>query len=94
MIGIAVIGCGQWGPNHVRNFSQLGETTVIGVADLSDERLGAIKSAHPGIETTKDYHDFLKRDGIDAVVGHRQGGARSRQGRAVRETAGAHRRRM
>ncbi len=68
MIGIAVIGCGQWGPNHVRNFTQLGETEVVGVADLSDARLAAVKSAFPNVETTKDYHDYLKRDDVNAVV--------------------------
>ncbi|MBN1916917.1 MAG: Gfo/Idh/MocA family oxidoreductase [Verrucomicrobia bacterium] len=68
MIGVAVIGCGQWGPNHVRNFTQLGGTTVVGVADLSESRLGAIKSAFPAVETTKDYRGLLGRDEVNAVV--------------------------
>jgi predicted dehydrogenase len=68
MIGIAVIGCGQWGPNHVRNFTQLSETAVRVVADLSPERLSAIKAAYPAVETTKDYHECLKRSDVDAVV--------------------------
>jgi len=68
MIGIAVIGCGQWGPNHVRNFAQLAGTTVVGVADLSEPRLNAIKAAHPGVVTTKDYRDLLRRDDVNAVV--------------------------
>jgi predicted dehydrogenase len=68
MIGIAVIGCGQWGPNHVRNFSQLAGTRVVGVADLRDGRLAAIKAAYPGVETSKDYHDYIERDDVDALV--------------------------
>jgi predicted dehydrogenase len=68
MIGIAVVGCGQWGPNHVRNFSQLDETRVVGAADLDAGRRAAIKAAYPQIEVTDDYHALLKRDDVQAVV--------------------------
>jgi len=68
MIGIAVIGYGHWGPNHVRNFSQLGGVRVVGAADLSTARLEAVRSVSPSIETSTDYHDYLARDDIKAIV--------------------------
>ncbi|MEX0643459.1 MAG: hypothetical protein WD468_12195 [Pirellulales bacterium] len=30
---IGVIGCGHWGPNHIRVFSQMKDVAVVGVAD-------------------------------------------------------------
>jgi predicted dehydrogenase len=68
MIGIAVVGCGQWGPNHVRNFSQLEETRVVGAADLDAGRRAAIKAAYPQIEVTDDFRTLLGRDEVQAVV--------------------------
>ena len=68
MIGIAVVGCGQWGPNHVRNFSQLDDTRVVGVADVSAPRRGAIKAAFPDVEIADDYHVYLDSDDIQALV--------------------------
>jgi predicted dehydrogenase len=68
VFGIAVIGCGHWGPNHIRNFVQLAETHVAGAADLSEARLAAVRSAYPDVETTNDYHELLERDDVAAVV--------------------------
>ncbi|MDE1920174.1 MAG: Gfo/Idh/MocA family oxidoreductase [Candidatus Omnitrophica bacterium] len=68
MISIGVIGCGHWGPNHIRVFSQLANSKVLMVADLDEKRLSAIKALFPEIQTTKDHNDILKNPGIDAVV--------------------------
>ncbi|MDE2028421.1 MAG: Gfo/Idh/MocA family oxidoreductase, partial [Candidatus Omnitrophica bacterium] len=68
MISIGVIGCGHWGPNHIRVFSQLVNSRVLMVADLDEKRLSAIKALFPDIQTVKDYNDILKNPAIDAVV--------------------------
>ena len=39
LIRIAVIGCGHWGPNHIRIFSHLADSRVTMCADLSPQRL-------------------------------------------------------
>ena len=44
---LGVIGCGAWGPNHVRNFSALPNVEVVGVADLQD-RLARVKAHRAG----------------------------------------------
>ncbi|HEY2386212.1 MAG TPA: Gfo/Idh/MocA family oxidoreductase [Candidatus Binatia bacterium] len=64
---IAVIGAGRWGPNHVRNFHEIG-ATVVGVADLEQSRLAALRQRYPGLVVSTDYRDFLARDDVDAVV--------------------------
>ena len=42
MIGIGVIGYGYWGPNLVRNFSEVGGSLVVAVSDLRPERLASV----------------------------------------------------
>lgn len=67
MISVGVIGCGQWGPNHVRVFSQLPNARAVMCADLSAQRLKAIKENFLNIQTVTDYKDILKNPDIHAV---------------------------
>ncbi len=67
MVNIGVIGCGQWGPNHIRIFSQLPNACAVMCADLSEARLKTIKEAFPQIQTTTDYKDILKNPDVHAV---------------------------
>ncbi len=68
MISIGVIGCGHWGPNHIRIFNQSAGSQVLMCADLDDKRLASIKNLYPSIQTTKNYQDILNNSAIDAVV--------------------------
>ncbi len=68
MLGIGIIGYGYWGPNLVRNFSEIGGSRVFTVCDLSSKRLALAKSRYPNIDTTTNYKDILKDNRIDAVV--------------------------
>lgn len=67
MINIGIIGCGHWGPNHVRIFSQAANSRVAMCADLDEERLRAIKSLYPDVKITTQYRHILEDPGIDAV---------------------------
>lgn len=67
MVNIGVIGCGHWGPNHIRIFSQLADSKVLMCADVSPERLKNIQKAFPLVKTTTDYKEILKNKEIDAV---------------------------
>jgi predicted dehydrogenase len=64
---VGAVGCGYWGPKLVRNFVEIPEATVVGVADLNEDRLKHVKASYPQIKITRDYHELL-RDGLDAVV--------------------------
>ena len=68
MLKVGVIGCGYWGPNLIRNFSQLRRTDVTLVADLDDDRLSHMKKLYPTIETTKDYRKIIENPEIDIVA--------------------------
>ena len=68
MINIGIIGCGHWGPNFIRNFSEIEGTYVKYVCDLHKHRLSHIKTLFPGLSTTHDYLKILKDKDIEAVV--------------------------
>ncbi|MFH0935741.1 MAG: Gfo/Idh/MocA family oxidoreductase [Candidatus Omnitrophota bacterium] len=67
-INIGIIGCGHWGPNFVRNFSQMPNIEIAGVCDSSREKLAQIKEVYNNINTYGCYSDLLNNDGVDAVV--------------------------
>lgn len=68
MINIGVIGYGYWGPNLVRNFSEVTGSKVVAVSDLRSERLALPKSRYPTIKTTTDHKKLIADPAIDAVV--------------------------
>ena len=67
-IKLAIIGCGQWGFNHVRTFSNLPDSEVVGVADMSPERLQMVKQQFPDIQCDTDYLNLLRTTDAEAVV--------------------------
>lgn len=68
MLNLGLIGCGHWGPNHVRNFSALEDVAVTMCADSDESRLRFVQRLHPAIAVTRDYLDILKQREIDAVI--------------------------
>lgn len=63
---IAVLGCGLWGRNIVRNFYNLNALGMV--CDLDDENLAKVKEQYPNVKTTKDFHDILNSKEITGVV--------------------------
>jgi predicted dehydrogenase len=67
MIRVAVVGCGYWGPQHIRNLRADPRARVVLAVDRSAERLDHIHSAYPDIATCMDATAACD-DGVDAVV--------------------------
>ena len=65
---IAVIGCGYWGPNLVRNFSQLNKVDELFCCDLGPRKLDRLKNLYPSVKRIQDYKEFLKMPDLDGVV--------------------------
>ncbi len=63
---IAVLGCGLWGRNIVRNFYNLNALELV--CDLDEENLAKVRAEYSGVKTTKDFHDILNNDAITGVV--------------------------
>lgn len=67
-INIGIIGCGHWGPNFVRNFNGIKDTSVKYACDLNPDRLSHIRELYPSVITIRDYAHILNDPDIDAVV--------------------------
>ncbi len=63
---IALLGCGAWGKNHLRNWAELGALALV--CDASEQRLQAARDKYPELETTRDISAVLERSDIEAVV--------------------------
>lgn len=68
MIKVGVIGYGYWGPNLVRNFSEVSGSNVVAVSDLRPERLVLVKNRYPAIKTMTDHQELIADPAIDAIV--------------------------
>lgn len=67
-MNIAVIGCGYWGPNLIRNFNAIADCNMTICCDLEDKNLERMQSLFPGIKPTRDYQSILHNPEIDAVA--------------------------
>jgi predicted dehydrogenase len=68
MIKVGVIGYGYWGPNLVRNFSDIPGAQVIQISDLDPNRLKLAKHRHPHLTVTADHQELISNPDIDAVI--------------------------
>lgn len=63
---VAVVGCGYWGKNLVRNFSQLGSLRLI--CDSDPKSLQTQGALYPKVEVTDSFANVLADQEIQAVV--------------------------
>jgi predicted dehydrogenase len=68
MVGIGVIGYGYWGPNLVRNFSQISGARMLAVCDQRPERRAQVSQVFPSIQTYGDVDEMLRNPNIHAVA--------------------------
>ncbi|MCS7364744.1 MAG: Gfo/Idh/MocA family oxidoreductase [archaeon GB-1867-035] len=66
VVRVGVIGCGFWGKNHLRVYSELENVELVAAADIDRDRLKFVEKRY-GIETYEDYKEMLKRKDIDAL---------------------------
>jgi predicted dehydrogenase len=67
-IRIGVVGFGEWGPNHVRNFSNLPDTKVMGIAEPRPERVKAARQQFKGTQTFQNHKELMEAIPLDALV--------------------------
>lgn len=67
-VGVAIVGCGYWGQNLVRNFWDQQDATLAVVCDLDGTLLARTQRRYPSIEVTGSYQEVLRHPGVDAVV--------------------------
>ncbi len=67
-VKIAVVGCGYWGPNLVRNFRSFSDCQLIDVCDTSQTRLDHMRALYPDLVTHRSLEAMLAGPDLDAVV--------------------------
>jgi predicted dehydrogenase len=67
-LGIGLVGCGQWGLNYLRAFSELDGCRVAIACDADPARLQEVERRNPSIRTTRELTDVLEEPSVDAVV--------------------------
>lgn len=68
MTGVAVVGCGYWGPNLVRNFAALDGVEVRAICDRDPVLLANLKRRYPAVRTYSDADALREADDVDAVA--------------------------
>jgi UDP-2-acetamido-3-amino-2,3-dideoxy-glucuronate N-acetyltransferase len=64
--GIALLGCGAWGLNHLRAWMQLGRLRIA--CDPDPARLALVRARYPDLETCESPQRAIERDDVAAVV--------------------------
>jgi len=63
---VAVIGCGIWGKNVVRNFYNLNALNTV--CDLDEENRRNLRQQYPDINLTDNFEEVLRNPDIKAVA--------------------------
>ena len=67
-LGVAVIGCGYWGMNYVRIFTELLQTHVVVVCDQRPERLQEVARRFSEMKLTTSLDEALMLPDVEGVV--------------------------
>ncbi len=67
-IGIGLVGCGQWGLNYLRAFSELDGCSLRAACDVSEDRLKEARRRSPGLRTMTDFSQLIADPDVNAVV--------------------------
>ncbi len=62
---VAVIGCGYWGKNLVRNFYELN--ALYAICDQDKNRLEEFSKQYPGLKTYLSYKELLNNTDVDKI---------------------------
>lgn len=63
---IAVVGCGYWGKNLVRNFHALG--VLHAICDASKQKLDELSAEYKDVKSMRNFDDVIADENIKAVV--------------------------
>lgn len=64
----AVVGCGYWGPNLIRNLQELPSAELAILCDRDEARLKTMLARCPGAKGTSRFEDVLEDATIEAVI--------------------------
>jgi len=66
-VRIGVIGVGQIGKHHLRQYQEVPEAEVVAIADIREDEAQRVAQEFGIPHVYTDYHDLLRRDDIQSV---------------------------
>lgn len=67
-VGVGLVGCGRWGLNYLRAFSELDGCRVVAACDVSPDRLREAERRASGLRSSREVAELRAGADIDAVV--------------------------
>ena len=67
-VGIAVVGAGGWGKNHVRNYAAIPEANLLYVCDHDDAIRASVNATYPSVFAVGELRTVLNDPDVAAVV--------------------------
>ncbi len=68
VINVAIIGCGYWGQNLIRNFYEVEGAELKTACDLDEKALKRVQRRFPTVQLTQSFEEVLADPSVDAVV--------------------------
>lgn len=68
VVKVAIVGCGYWGQNLIRNFSEVEGAELVAVCDLEEKSLARVQKRYPTVRLSQNLDEVFSDPGIDAVV--------------------------
>ena len=68
MVGVATIGAGAWGKNHIRVFSELPGTRLKYVCDSDTSKLSSLQKVYPQVKMVEHVKPILEDPDVQGVV--------------------------
>ncbi len=68
MVGIAVVGAGAWGKNHVRVFSEMANARLKYVCDSDPAKLASIRKTYPNTKMVETLAPVLQDPEVNGIV--------------------------
>ena len=67
-ISVAVVGCGYWGPNLIRNFHALPNCRLRAMCDVREDRLKHLCSLYSDVPALTEFQHVLEIPGLNAIA--------------------------
>lgn len=67
-INVAVVGCGYWGPNLIRNLRSIPDCHLLVMCDLDEARLAHLHTLYPEVACETSFDRVVSNPAITAVV--------------------------
>jgi predicted dehydrogenase len=66
-VRIGVIGVGQIGKSHLRNYSKIDAAEIVAIADINEAEADRVRKLHSIDDVYTNFRDLLARNDIEAV---------------------------